>query len=106
MIRHVSIFTFLDVPEKQQNIETVRACLERMPELYPPMKNAVVAVPAAPAEPLPDDAPVMQGDLIQIADYDTLDDANAYAPSKAHMDLVALSTPMLKKVTVIDYMLP
>ncbi len=103
MIRHISIFTFLDTPEKQQNIETIRGYLEKVPEMYPAVKNTVVAVSAAPTEPLPNEAPVMFGDLIQIADFDTPEDAGGYAPSKAHQDLVALSTPMLKKVTAIDF---
>lgn len=106
MIRHISVFTFLDTPEKQQNIDAVRASLEQAPALYPPMKNAVVAVAAAPQDPMPDEAPVMLGDLVQIADYDTLEEADGYVTSKAHMDLVALSAPMLKKVTVIDFPLP
>ena len=103
MIRHISIFTFRDTPDKQENIQTIRAYLEQVPALYPAIRNSVVAVPAVPTDPLPDDAPVMFGDLIQIADYDTLEDANGYPPSRAHMDLVALSTPMLKKVTAMDF---
>ena len=107
MIRHISVFTFLDEPAngktKAENIAAVRAYLERTPELYPAMKRQQVGVTVGGTPALPDDAPVLFGDLVQIADYDTLEDANGYPPSKAHMDLVEFSTPMLKKVTAIDF---
>ena len=108
MIRHISVFTFSDNPKngktKAENIETVRAYLESVPALYPAMKFSQVGV-AIPGEVpnLPPDASPLFGDLVQIADYDTLEDANGYPPSKAHMDLVALSDPMLEKVTAIDF---
>ena len=108
MIRHISVFTFSDTPKngktKAENMETVRAYLEKVPELYPAMKaqQVGVAIPGDPPE-LPPDACQLFGDLVQIADYETLEDANGYPPSKAHMDLVALSDPMLERVTVIDF---
>ena len=45
----------------------------------------------------------MFGDLIQVVDFDSAEDAAGYPASKAHMDLVEFSTPMLKKVTAIDF---
>lgn len=108
MIRHISVFSFLEEApngkSKQENIETVRAYLEKVPALYPPMKYSQVGV-AIPGEvpDLPDGACPLFGDLVQIADYETLEDANGYPPSKAHMDLVEMSDPMLEKVTVIDF---
>ena len=107
MIRHISIFTFLDEPSngrtKAENIRIVREYLEKVPEQFPAMKNQVVGVSVGGAPALPDDAPVMNGDLVQTADYDTPEDAASYPPSKVHMDLVELTAPMLKKVTVIDF---
>lgn len=107
MIRHISVFTFLDRPAngktKAENVEAVRAYLEKIPQLYPAMKRQQIGVAVGGAPALPDDAPMMFGDLVQIADYDTLEDANGYPPSKAHMDLVAFADPMLKKVTAIDF---
>lgn len=107
MVRHISVFTFLDAPAngktKAENIEAVRAYLERVPAIYPAMKNQVIGGSLGGNPVLPDDAPVMFGDLVQIADYDTAEDAAGYPPSKAHTDLVAFSTPMLKKVTSIDF---
>lgn len=108
MIRHISVFTFSDNPQngktKAENIETVRAYLEKVPELYPPMKASQVGV-AIPGEApdLPEGACPLFGDLVQIADYETMEDANGYPPSRAHMELVALSDPMLEKVTAIDF---
>ena len=107
MIRHISVFTFLDKPAngktKEENIQAVRAYLEQVPQLYPAMKGSQVGTALGGTPVLPDDAPVMFGDLVQIADYDTREDADGYPPSKAHMDLVEFSTPMLKKVTAIDF---
>lgn len=107
MVRHISVFTFLDEPAngktKAENMETVRAYLETVPQLYPAMRNQVIGTTLGGVPVLPDDAPVMFGDLVQIADFDNADDANGYPPSKAHMDLVEFSTPMLKKVTAIDF---
>ena len=108
MIRHISVFTFSDNPAngktKAENMEIIRAYLENVQTLYPAMKAQQVGV-AIPGEvpDLPEGACPLFGDLVQIADYDTLEDANGYPPSKAHMDLVALSDPMLDKVTAIDF---
>ena len=108
MIRHISVFTFKENPAngrtKAENIETIRAYLEKVPQMYPAMKASQVGV-AIPGEvpDLPEGACPLFGDLVQIADYDTLEDANGYPPSKAHMDLVAMSDPMLEKVTAIDF---
>ena len=99
MIRHISVFTFKDTPDKQQNMETVKAYLEKVPTL----KAQTIGAQAADPPSLPDDAPVMFGDLIQVADFDTLEDANGYPASEAHTKLAEFSTPMLKKVTAIDY---
>lgn len=107
MIRHISVFTFLDGPvngrTKAENVEAVRAYLEKLPQLYPAMKRQQIGAAVGGAPVLPDDAPMMFGDLVQIADFDTLEDAGGYAPSKAHMDLVAFADPLLKKVTAIDF---
>ena len=103
MVRHISVLTFLDTPEKEQNVETVRAFMEQMPEMHPAIRNSVVAVPVLSTPFLPDDAPVMFGDLVQLLDFDTVEDAADYPLSKAHTDLAAMSTAMLKKVTSIDY---
>jgi len=103
MVRHISVLTFLDTPEKEQNIASVRAYLERVPEMYPAIRNSVVAVPVLDTPFVPDNAPVMFGDLVQVLDFDTVEDAANYPTSKAHTDLAAMSTAMLKKVTAIDY---
>lgn len=107
MIRHISVFTFLDAPTngktKAENIETVRAFLEQIPGLYPAMKSQVIGTTLGGTPVLPDDAPVMFGDLVQIADYAAAEDAAGYAASRAHTELVELSSPMMKKVTSIDF---
>ena len=65
MIRHISVFTFKDTPDKQQNMETVKAYLEKVPTLYPAIKAQTIGAQAADIPSLPDDAPVMFGDLIE-----------------------------------------
>lgn len=48
MIRHISVFTFLDQPvngkTKAENVEAVRAYLEKIPQLYPAMKCQQIGV--------------------------------------------------------------
>ena len=83
MIRHISVFTFKDGPDKQQNMETVKAYLEKVPTLYPAIKAQTIGT--------------------QVADFETLEDANGYPASEAHTKLAEFSTPMLKKVTAIDF---
>ena len=108
MIRHISVFTFNSQSpngkSKAENIAAVRAFMEEnVPALYAPIRAQRVYVSALDTPELPDEAPVMFGDLIQIVDFDTAEDAAGYAPSEAHTKLVAFSGAMLKKVTAIDY---
>ena len=107
MIRHISVFTFMDEPQngktKAENIAAARAYLEKVPELYPPIKKQVVAAAVGDAPPLPDEATVMFGDLVQIMDFDSMEDANGYVPSAAHLGLMELTDPVMKKVTAIDF---
>ena len=103
MVRHISVFTFKDGPDKQQNIEAVRTYLEGVPAMYPAIKAQYIGVPAAETPELPEDAPVMFGDLIQVADYEDPEAAARYAETQAHIKLAEFSTCMLKKVTVMDF---
>lgn len=103
MVRHISVFTFKDTPEKQKNMEAVKAYLDMVPSLCPTVKHQVIGSQVAETPCLPDDAPVMFGDLIQVADFDSVEAANGYPASEAHAKLAEFSTPMLKKVTAIDY---
>lgn len=105
MVRHISVFSFKDTPDKQKNMKAVKDFLETVPTLYPAVKHQVIGSQVADTPCLPDDAPVLFGDLIQVADFDTLEDANGYPASEAHIKLAEFSTPMLKKVTAIDYVL-
>lgn len=105
MVRHISVFVFRDVPEKGQNIQQVRDFLETLPAICPLVKNQVIAEPAASTPILPEDAPTMFGDLVQICDFDSVADAGAYPATEGHIQLAHLATPLLQKVTVIDYAL-
>ncbi len=105
MIHHISVFSFQDGPDKQKNIEAVKAYLERVPSQYPALKNQRIGSKAGETPDLPLDAPVLFGDLVQVADFDTAEEANGYPASEVHAKLAEFSTPLLKKVTVIDYVL-
>ena len=103
MIRHITVFSFENIPGKEENVRHVRAFLEELPARFPLIKNQTVALPAAPVPALPEDAPVLFGDLVQVCDFENASDASAYPASEAHAQLMELSTPMLRKVTVIDF---
>ena len=107
MIRHISVFSFKDQSpdgkSKAENIAAVRDCLQGIPAQYPSIRAQYVYAAAMEAPPLPDDAPVLFGDLIQIIDFDTAQDAAGYGPSQAHAKLQELSEGMMRKVTAIDF---
>lgn len=108
MIRHISVFTLVEnAPNgktKQENIETICKYLETVPELYPVIVNSQVGVSIGGDAPdLPEGAAPIFGDIVQILDFHTVEDANGYPPSKAHTNLVEFSNPMLDKVTAIDF---
>ena len=103
MIRHISVFLFRDCPAKEQTIRAVEEFLAKVPEQYPPMRSQQVARSAAITPNPPDDAPVAFGDLIQVAEFDTLADSDGYPLSAVHAELSAFSSAMMKKVIVMDY---
>lgn len=105
MVRHISIFTFKNVTEKESNIQQVRTFLEKLPTICPLVKKQIIATPAAPTPALPEDAPTMFGDLVHICDFASVADADAYPMTEGHIQLTQLATPLLQKVTVIDYTL-
>ena len=103
MVRHISVFIFKNVPEKEENIRRVRAFLDTLPDICPLVKNQTIAGPAAPTPTLPKEAPTVFGDLVQVCDFDSVADAGAYPMSDAHDKLAQLASPLLQKVIVIDY---
>ena len=107
MIRHISMFKLLDQPQngktKEENLVMIREYLNKIPEILPTVVNCQVGVNVSPMPPMPDDAPVMFCDLVQVIDFATPEDSAAYAPSEAHTGLVALSEGVMKKVIGIDY---
>ena len=107
MIRHISVFTFRKVgPDgslRADNLQKLRDYLADFPARYPAIRRQQLAVPAFPTPDLPEEAPVLFGDLIQILDFDTVEDAAGYPDSEAHTSLGPIFTPLLRKVTAIDY---
>lgn len=107
MVRHVSIMTFRDDfpngKSKEENITLIQERLEKIPALYPAIQNSFVGRNLKNTFELPGDAPVLLGDLIQMIDFACEEEAKEYPASKAHIDLMAVSDPLVKKVTVIDF---
>ncbi|MBP1736835.1 MAG: Stress responsive Barrel Domain [Oscillospiraceae bacterium] len=107
MVRHISLFCFQEHPENgktlEENIADMKAFLLKIPEMEPTILHGEVGHAFDSARFTPDDAPVMFGQLVQIIDFATWEDAAAYVPSKAHTELAQFSAPFLKKVIAIDY---
>lgn len=104
MVRHISIFTFQDVPDKPLHIQQIRGVLETLPAVCSTVKTQTVAVSALPVPTPPEDAPELFGDLVQVCEFDSPEDAAAYPHTEGHQRLVRLAAPVLRKVTVIDYL--
>lgn len=110
MIRHISVFSFLDAPAdsstKDANLEALRSYLDSLPARCPLIHCQAVHVGLGRAPALPEDAPLLFGEVIQIADFATPEDAAAYPASQAHRELTEFSAQMLRKVTAIDFEVP
>lgn len=98
MIRHISVFTL----EDKKNLSLLKSLLEETAKNCPLIKHSQIGenIAAPPEKDLkgPD-----FGDLVQIIDFETLEDANAYPTSEAHRYLFC-NSPKMKKVTAIDFL--
>lgn len=97
MIRHISVFTL----EDKKDLPLLKSLLEETAKNCPLIKHSQIGenIAAPPKDDLkgPD-----FGDLVQIIDFETLEDANAYPTSGAHRYLFC-NSPKMKKVTAIDF---
>ncbi len=108
MFKHISIFAFSNAPSngktKEENIKMAEEYLATIPDKYPAVSSQQVFRSLAPApHDMPDDAPVIIGDLVQIMSFETKEGLDGYAPSEAHRGLIELTDPVMKKVTAFDY---
>lgn len=97
MIRHISVFTL----ENKEELPLLKSLLEETAQNCPLIKSSQIGenITTPPKENLkgPD-----FGDMVQIINFDTVKDANAYPASEAHRYLFK-NSPKMKKVTAIDF---
>ena len=95
MYRHVSIFTLKDLSEIDHFIELLKRVEEEPTVIYNSVgKNFGVG---------PENGPGPQfGDVIQIVDFKTKEDLDAYPMCKAHMRLIK-EGPEMANVAACDY---
>lgn len=95
MYRHVSIFTL----KEKENTGTFIALLKEVSEKAPSVVRYEIGrnFGKAPDGPGPD-----FGDIIQILDFETIEDLNAWPATQEHIRLLR-EGPENEKVTAIDY---
>lgn len=95
MYRHISIFTLKDKDKMNDFIALLKEVGEQAPSVvrYEVGKN----FGKAPDGPGPD-----FGDVIQILDFETMEDLNAWPATEQHIRLMK-EGPENEKVTAIDY---
>jgi hypothetical protein len=107
MIRHISQFRMEPQPTGgktlEENIAALEAFLNALPEQEKSIVGCHVAHSVTQAPELPDEAPVMFTQVVQMIDFLTPEDAAAYPASAAHQALVEFSQGMVKKVVAIDF---
>ncbi len=96
MYRHISVFKL----ENKEEIEELLAWLERVGKECPLIAASIVRKNISEA---PGDGPGPDfGDVVQIVDFASKEDLDAYPASKEHVNL-AMNGPKNSKVTVIDF---
>jgi hypothetical protein len=107
MIRHISQFRMEPQPTNgktlEENISALEAFLNALPEQEKSIVGCRVAHSVTQAPELPDEAPVMFTQVVQMIDFLTPEAAEAYSESAAHQSLVEFSQGMVKKVVAIDF---
>ena len=106
MIRHISLFRMMRKPENgktmEENIQAVKAYLEKLPE----MNEAIVGNQVGVSAGGPDfgmDGPAFFTDVAQVIDFADPKAAMEYPMSQAHVSLVEFTKGMVEKVVAIDY---
>lgn len=97
MIRHISVFTL----EDKKDLPLLKSLLEETGKNCSLIRHSQIGenIAAPPKEGL--EGPDF-GDLVQVIDFDTPEDAKAYPTSETHIHLFH-NSPKMKKVTAIDF---
>lgn len=95
MFRHVSVFTLKDISQKEAFVKLLKEVGDQCENI---IRNEVgVNIGQAPEGLGP-----TFGDVIQIIDFATKEELEAYPASPAHQKILK-DGPVMEKVTAIDY---
>ena len=106
MFRHISLFTLEAEPTngktKEENIQTLKEMLEKLPEIEPSIVNNAVgtALPGPPG--MPAGGPGFY-EVAQVIDFETQEACMAYPMTAAHGTLIEFGQGVIKDVGIIDY---
>ena len=107
MIRHISMFQMEPQPANGKTVEENQRLLveflEELPEQEPSIVGCRIAPYAGQQPEVPEEAPVMFHQVVQMIDFAKPEDAAAYPASQAHQSLMAFTQGMVKKVAAIDF---
>ncbi len=107
MVRHISMFQMEPQPTNGKNVaENTQALvdfLNALPAQEPSIVGSHVATYVGQQPELPEEAPVMFHQVVQMIDFVKPEDAAAYPESQAHKSLMGFSQGMVKKVSAIDF---
>ena len=107
MIRHISMFQMEPKPGNgktvEENVKDLVAFLEKLPEQEPSIAGCRVASYAGQQPDVPEEAPVMFTQVVQMIDFAKPEAAAAYPASRAHQSLTEFSAGIVKKVSAIDF---
>lgn len=107
MIRHISMFQLEPQPANgktaAENMQALVDFLNKLPEREPSIVGNRVAPYAGQQPEVPEEAPVMFTQVVQMIDFAKPEDAAAYPASQAHQSLMAFTQGMVKKVSAIDF---
>ena len=107
MIRHISMFQMEPHPANgktvAENTQALVDFLNELPAQEPSIVGNRVASYAGRQPELPEEAPVMFHQVVQMIDFAKPEDAAAYPESQAHKSLMAFTQGMVKKVSTIDF---
>lgn len=106
MFRHISMYNMKEHPgngkTREENLQQMKALLEQVPQLEPTVKYSMVGTGAGAPKGLPAGAPRFY-QLIQIVDFETMEDCMKYPACDAHAALAAFGADTVEEVACIDF---
>ena len=99
MIRHIVMFRFLEEADgrtKKENVAIAKEMLEALQGVVPTLKSSYVKVSAEAANP-------ENYDLVLVAEYDSMEDLNAYIVHPAHKKVGEFMRKVREKRACVDF---